>query len=183
MPYPTTVADVAAMFPAFVRGGANQKPTDAQIQTFINDVQGEIDAVLQRRFAEVISSAAGGASFSAWLAGLSTDGVAILEKINRYGGAAQLGQVLATFGVAGARDLGKYFGEEYERMKDDLDARQPTGGPLASGPYDHLFDSQARTETPRPALKGVAGGDQPEGQTPRDRGSSQAFGRFDKRGT
>lgn len=180
MPYPTTVADVAAMFPAFVRGGTNQKPTDAQIQTFISDVQGELDAVLQRRFAEVIAQSA---NFAAWLAGLSADGIAILEKINRYGGAAQLGQVLATFGVASARDLGKYWGLEYERMKDDLDARDDKGRPLASGVFDHIFDSLARTETPRPGLKAIAGGDQPATQSPADAGSSAAFGRFDKRGT
>ena len=67
-------------------------------------------------------------------------------------------------------------------MLNDLDARDANGKPLASGRYDHLFDPSARTETPRPGLQAIAGGDQPEGQTPRDTGSSQVFGKFDKRG-
>ncbi len=178
-----TVDKTANMFPTFVRGTAQQKPTDAQIQQYLDDVAAELDAVLQRRFSETITNPATGGTFPSWIASLSTDALNILEKINRYGGAAQLGVTLATMGVAGARDLAKYFGTEYERLKHDLDARDANGEPLRSGPYDHLFDTLARTETPRPALKGVAGGDQPPGQDVAQQGLSNAFGKFDKRGT
>lgn len=179
----TTVDKVSAMFPAFVRGGATQKPADSYIQIFIDDVAGELDAVLQRRFGETIADPANGGTFSAWVAQLAADPLAILEKINRYGAATQLGQTLASFGVAGTRDLAKTYGEQYEQMKDDLDARKSDGEPLPSGPYDHLFDPFARTETPRAALRGIAGGDMPAGQTPTEQGLSNVFGKFDKRGT
>jgi hypothetical protein len=68
-------------------------------------------------------------------------------------------------------------------MFNNLDARDKNDKPTASGPYDHLFDVQARTETPRPGLEGVAGGDQPDDQTPMDIGLSNMFGKFDKKGT
>lgn len=179
----TSVSNVAGMFPTFVRGTPQQKPQDSLIQTYIDDVTAELNAILSRRFSEAISVPPYNGSLSEWLAALGTDANNILEKINRYGAAQQLGETLAAFGVAGARDLAKGLGKEYERMKDDLDARDDTGRPLASGPYDHLFDPQARTETPRPAFRGAAGGDQPEDQTPADLGMSNVFGKFDRRGT
>ncbi len=179
----TTVANVAGMFPNFVRGTPQQKPGDALIQTYIDDVGAELNAILDRRFAEGVTAPPYNGSIAAWLTGLGTDANNILEKINRYGAAAQLGDTLATFGVVGARDLAKSLATEYERMKDDLDARDVGGEPLRSGPYDHLFDPLARTETPRPALEGIAGGDQPTDRTPADLGMSNVFGKFDKRGT
>lgn len=236
----TTLSNVAGMFPNFVRGGTTQKPADTLIQQFIDDVAGEIDAVLNRRFATVISQAA---SFSAWLTSLpvgvalwqpstayalnalildangnpqqattagtsgatqpawtttvgastndgtvvwknvSNDASRVLEKINRYGAAQQLGETLATFGVASARELGKVFRDGYLDMLNELDARDARGEPLPSGRYDKEFDSLARTETPRAPLQGVAGGDIPAGQSPTQQGLSSAFGKFDKRGT
>ncbi len=176
----TTVEQVAGMFPTFKRGTPQQKPQDTLIQQYIDDVAAELNAILDRRFGEAIASYS---SMSAWVATFGADANNILEKINRYGAAAQLGETLATFGVAGARDLARALAGLYEQMKDDLDARKSTGEPLPSGPYDHLFDPLSRTETPRPALEGVAGGDQPDDQTPLDTGSSQVFGKFDKRGT
>jgi hypothetical protein len=179
----TTVSNVAGMFPTFIRGTAQQKPQDSLIQTYIDDVTAELNAVLSRRFSEAITAPPYNGSLSEWLAALGTDANSILENISRYGAAEQLGETLASFGVAGARDLAKSLGMEYERMKDDLDARDDTGRPLGSGPYDHLFDPLARTETPRPGLRAVAGGDQPADQTPADLGMSNVFGKFDKRGT
>ncbi len=236
----TTIPNVAGMFPTFVRGGTAQKPADTLIQQFIDDVAGEIDAVLNRRFATVIAQAG---SFSAWLASLpvgftlwqpntayalnalildtngnpqqvstagtsgatqpawgtlvgalTTDGTVVwknvsndasrvLEKINRYGAAQQLGETLATFGVASARELGKILREGYLDMLNELDARDARGEPLPSGRYDKQFDAFARTETPRPSLQGVAGGEMPAGQSPAQQGLSNAFGKFDKRGT
>jgi hypothetical protein len=176
----TTVDKIAAMFPAFIRGGANQKPADSYIQIFIDDVAGELDAILQRRFGDLVASMGG---FAVWAGALAGDALNILEKINRYGAAAQLGQTLASFGAAGARDLAKTYAGEWERMRHDLDARDDRGQPLLSGPYDKLFNPLARTETAEPALKGIAGGDMPAGQTPTEQGLSNVFGKFDKRGT
>ncbi len=176
----TTIDKVAGMFPAFQRGAATQKPSDALLQTYTDDAAGEVDAVLQRRFAQAIAQAA---SFAAWVATLSLDAVNVLEKINRYGAAAQLGETLATFGVSGARDLARQFAAEYKELLSQLDARDDHGRPLPSGWYDHLFDALARTETPRPAFQAVAGGDQDPTQTPVDQGLSNVFGKFDKRGT
>ncbi len=176
----TTVANVAGMFPLFVRGSTAQKPADTLIQQFIDDVAGEIDAVLNRRFATAIGSFA---NFAAYVASLTLDATNTLEKINRYGAAEQLGETLATFGVASARELGKQFGGRYDEMLDQLDSRSKDGKPLPSGRYDKQFDSLARTETPRPAFSGTAGGDQPTTQTPADQSMSNVFGKFDRRGT
>ena len=241
----TTVQNVAGMFPFFVRGTAQQKPSDLLIQRYIDDVAGEIDAVLGRRFNELVQGygPSAPANFQAFLTALPATGVPwqastayalgtlaldsnggvqqvtypgtsgssapnwstthgattidasvywqnvsgdanrILEKINRYGAAAQLGQTLATFGLASARSMAQCFASDYEALIDDLDARDSKGSPLPSGRYDHMFDAQSRTETPRPGLKSVAGGDQPDKQSPVDAGSSQVFGKFDPRGT
>ena len=176
----TTVGQVAGMFPAFKRGTAQQNPPDTLIQHYVDDVAGDIDAVLNRRFGEVIG---GYASFAAFTSALSADALNVLEKINRYGATAQLGQTLASFGVTAARNLGQDFDAQYDELIGQLNARDKDGKPAPAGMYDHLFDSEARTESPRPSLEGIAGGDQPEGQTPLDTGSSQVFGKFDRRGT
>ncbi|MGH9431169.1 MAG: hypothetical protein ACRD3T_06475 [Terriglobia bacterium] len=114
---------------------------------------------------------------------VSNDASRILEKINRYGAAAQLGATLATFGVAGARDLAQSLEVEYEGLLEALNARDKNGRPLDSGLYDYLFDPQSRVQSPRPGLQGIAGGDQPRGRTPGDLGMSNYFGKFDKKGT
>ena len=179
----TTVSNVAGIFPAFKRGTPQQNPPDSLIQIYIDDVSGEIDAVLERRFGEAIRSMPNNGSFAAWAAQLSTDAQNVLERINRYGAAAQLGQTLASFGVAAARDLAQDCQARYGELLDQLNARDKSGRPIAGGLYDHLFDAQAQSETPRAALGAIAGGDQPKGQTPAETGSSQVFGKFDRRGT
>jgi hypothetical protein len=179
----TNVPDVAGMFPTFKRGITQQNPPDSLIQQYIDDVASEMNAVIDRRFAEAITGPPAYDDVADFVASIGIDGQNICEKINRYGAAVQLGETLATFGIAGARDLAKSFAQVYEQMFDDLDARDAHGKPMPSGPYDHLFDVQARTETPRPGLEGVAGGDQPRDQTPMDEGLSNVFGKFDKRGT
>src|SRR5262245_57015750 len=133
----TTVSDVAGMFPTFVRGIAQQKPSDALIQQYIDDVASEMNAIIDRRFAEAIAGPPAYADVADFVASLGIDAQNICEKINRYGAAAQLGETLATLGVAGARDLAKSFEAAYEEMFNDLDARDSRGKPLASGPYDH----------------------------------------------
>ena len=84
----TTVAQVAGMFPTFTRNGP-KGPGDPLIQNYIDDVAGEIDAVLQRRFQEAYASV----GFSAWQAAFTTDQLNMLEKLNRYGACAQLAEV------------------------------------------------------------------------------------------
>ncbi len=179
----TSVANVAGMFPTFLRGTPQQKPSDALIQQYIDDVAGDIDAVLLRRFVTLSGGQTPSQALTAFLAALTTDATNVLEKINRYGAAAQLAETLATFGVASAREMEKDFDAHYARLKNDLDARDDRGRPLPSGPFDKMFDPLARTETAQPALKGISGGDQPVGQVPVDTGSSAVFGKFDKRGT
>ena len=179
----TTVDQVAGMFPAFRRGTPQQNPPDTLIQTYVDDAAGEIDAVLQRRFGEAIQASPYNGSFPSWVAVLSADAQSVLERINRYGAAAQLGETLASFGATTARDLAQDYDGRYRELLAELNARDPSGHPTPGGPYDHLFDSQAQNETPRAAFEGVAGGDQPAGQTPAGMGSSQVFGKFDRRGT
>lgn len=179
----TTIDQVAGMFPAFKRGTPQQNPPDTLIQTYVDDIAGEIDAVLQRRFGEAIQAVPYNGSFPAWVAALSTDALGVLERINRYGAAAQLGQALASFGVAAARDLAQDCNARYSELLAELNARDRSGRPAQGGLFDHLFDSLAQSETPRAGFAGVAGGDQPQGQTPAETGSSQTFGKFDPRGT
>ena len=165
---------------------ADQKPSDAQILQYAEDVQGDVDAALQRRFQEFIGGAPYNGSFTAWIAAVLAvaDAADILEKVNRYGAAAQLGEALATLGVAAAKDLAKVFAIRYDELIGELRALDARGNPIpAGGLYDHLFDPLARSEAVRPGLEGVAGGDQPRGQTPYEEGSSAVFGKFDKRGT
>ncbi len=175
----TTVQNVAGMFPAFVRGTPQQKPADTLIQQYIDDVAGDIDAVLQRRFGEVIRNSYSG-SLAAFQTSFSVDALNVLERINRYGAGAQLGSTLATLGVASAERLAQDFRSEYDRGLTELSATNDQGESVAGGIYDHLFDSQAATPSPRPGLQGIAGGDQPKGQTPEDQGMSNFFGKFQK---
>jgi hypothetical protein len=176
----TTLDKVAAMFPTFRRGIAQQNPSDAYVQNYIDDVAGEIDAALQRRFGEVISST----PFSQWVASLSQDTQNLLEKINRYGAAAQLAAVFESLGNTAAARVGKQYAEDYQELILELNGWDRNERPKPQGGiYDHLFDSLARTETPRPVLSGVAGGEEPDDITPSDMGMSNVFGKFDKRGT
>jgi hypothetical protein len=179
----TTVDQVAGMFPTFKRGTPQQNPPDSLIQTYIEDVAGDIDAVLQGRFSEAIQAPPYNGSFASWVAAAPLDAQSVLERINRYGAAAQLGQTLASFGVATARDLAQDSDRRYSELLAGLSARDSSGRALPTGLYDHLFDPFSQNESPRAALEGVAGGDQPQGQTPKDTGSSQLFGKFDRRGT
>jgi hypothetical protein len=175
----TTITNVAGMFPTFVRGASTQKPSDALIQTFIDDVAGDIDAILQKRFGETINENYGG-SFAAFQSALSADALNVLEKVNRYGAAAQLSVTLATLGVIAADRLGKDFEAQYEELRSRLEARDDRGQTLGSGLYDHLFDAEARIESPRPGLEGIAGGDQARAESQREEGLSNYFGKFEK---
>jgi hypothetical protein len=176
----TTLDQVAAMFPTFKRGIPQQNPSDTYIQNYIDDVAGEIDAALQRRFGEAISNT----PFSQWVAGLSQDAQNLLEKINRYGAAAQLAAAFEALGFSGPAKLARQYDDDYSALVNELNGWNAKGEPKPQGGiYDHLFDILARTETPRPVLGGVAGGEEPDDITPADMGQSNVFGKFDKRGT
>lgn len=176
----TTIQNVAGMFPAFQRGTPQQKPADALIQQYIDDVAGDIDAILQKRFGEIIN-ANYAANFTAFQTAFLSDAQNVLEKINRYGAAAQLGQTLATLGVASAERLAADFQAQYHNLAAELCASEDKAGVGIGGLYDHLFDPQSATPSPRPGLRGIAGGDQPRDQTPEDTGMSNFFGKFDRR--
>ena len=172
----TTITQVAGMFPTFTQGGS-KGPSNVLIQTFIDDVAGEIDAILQRRFQEAYSSL----GFTAWQGTFTTDQLNLLEKINRYGACAQLAEVFETSGIAAAARVAKSFEDQFREMSNKLNARDADGKPQAAGgDYDYLFDPFAKVETPRSQLGGVAGGDQlPSGTVNED--SSNVFKKWDRR--
>jgi hypothetical protein len=147
----TTVDKVAAMFPYWQRGGADQAPTDAQIQVWIDDAAGDINAVLARRFAQAVAQAGG---LVAYVANLPTDALNVLEKLNRWGAAAQLADVFASLGNQSAAALAKSYQSMWQESWLELngwdDKEQPK---VQGGIYDHLFDPRARTETPRPIMQ------------------------------
>lgn len=171
----TTVPQVSAMLPTFVRGNAQQAPADDQIQIWVNDIAGEIDAVLINRFTESINSSPSLGDFALWISLLPVQAITILEKINRYGAAAQLMLTLATIGSASTAKLALIMQEKFERMWHDLDASDDKGRPMASGMYDSYFDPLSRIETPRPGLMASSGAQIPCGQTPRDCGLNIPF--------
>ena len=172
----TTITQVAGMFPTFTRSGP-KGPSDTLIQTFIDDVAGEIDAILQRRFQEAFSSL----GFPAWQGSFSTDQLNLLEKINRYGACAQLAEVFETSGIAAAARVAKGFEDEFRELGNRLNARDADGKPLAQGgDYDYLFDPLAKVETPRAQLGGVAGGDQYTSETSSN-DSTNVFKKWDRR--
>ena len=172
----TTVTQVAGMFPTFTQGGS-KGPSNTLIQTFIDDVAGEIDAILQRRFQEAYASR----GFTAWQGTFTTDQLNLLEKINRYGACAQLAEVFETSGIAAAARVAKSFEDQFREMSNKLNARDTDGKPQAEGgDYDYLFDPLAKVETPRSQLGGVAGGDQRPSDA-RGEDSTNVFKKWDRR--
>lgn len=154
----TTVDAVAGQFPTFQRGNPDQAPTDAQIQVYIDDVAGELDAALMRRFNEIIQSAYNG-NFASFIAALSTDAQNLLEKLNRLGACAQLGDAFASLGNTTAAKLGASYEEKWDAGFAELNAVDHTGKALPrGGNYDHLFDPLSRTQTPRPVMYGESEG-------------------------
>jgi hypothetical protein len=172
----TTITQVAGMFPTFARNGP-KGPDDTLIQNYIDDVAGEIDAILQRRFQEAYVSL----GFESWQGSFSADQLNLLEKMNRYGACAQLAEAFETSGIAAAARMAKGFEDDYRELRNQLNARDAGGKPqLQGGDYDFLFDPLAKVETPRPQLSGVAGGDQYPSETSSE-GSTNVFKKWDRR--
>ena len=164
------------MFPTFSRNGP-KGPSDTLVQTFIDDVGAEIDAVLQRRFQEAYASQ----GFTAWVTSFGPLQSDLLEKINRYGACAELADVFETAGIAAAARLAKSFEDKYRTALNRLNARDVDGKPLTQGgDYDYLFDSLAKVETPRAQMAGAAGGDQQPGTTDSE-GTRTVFKKWDRR--
>ena len=173
MPY-TTLTQVEQMFPTFTPNSA-KGPSDTLIQTFIDDVAGEINAVLQRRFQEAYQVV----GFEAWAAAFTADQLNLLERINRAGACVQVLEVFASLGIKQYQDMSEGYAKRYTQMLNHLNARDDAGKPVPEGgEYDYLFDSQAKVETPRPQLGGVAGGDQYPGEND---GTSSVFKKWDRR--
>jgi hypothetical protein len=147
------------------------------IQNYIDDVAGEIDAILQRRFQEAYASL----GFTAWQGAFSADQTNLLEKINRYGACAQLAEVFESSGIAAAGRVAKSFEDDFHEMSNKLNARESDGKPQTQGgDYDYLFDPLAKIETPRPQLGGVAGGDQYPSEASSE-ASMNVFKKWDRR--
>ncbi len=172
----TTVENVCAMFPTFSRNGP-KGPSDTVVQTFIDDVAAEIDAILERRFQEAFASQ----GFAAWQAAFGPIQLNLLEKINRYGACAELADVFETAGIGAAARVAKGFEDKFRDAINRLNARDPEGKPLSQGgDYDYMFDSLSKVETPRPQLGGVAGGDQRPGIAERE-GTRTVFKKWDRK--
>jgi hypothetical protein len=136
----TTIDAVAAHYPGFQRGVTNQNPSDAQIQTWIDNQAARISALAAARGYD--------------LSNLETDNPqaqVLLALMNESGAAADLGDALfsmlgpgtSTQGWANPNTLRKSF----ENMMAEL----------GQGTYDKLFVSAARTGDVYPAFGGVAG--------------------------
>ena len=136
----TTVDAVAAHYPGFQRGVTNQNPSDAQIQTWIDNQAARITAIAAARGFD--------------LTGLETvnpQAYAVLALINENGAAADLGDALFSLLGPGTSAQGwanpNTLRKSFENMISEL----------SQGTYDKLFVSAARTEDVYPAFGGIAG--------------------------
>lgn len=156
----TTLDAVAAHYPGFQRGVANQSPTDAQIQAWIEAESARITALAVAR--------------GYTLEGLATANPtahALLALMNEAGAAAALGDAL--FSMLGPEAAASAAGwanpNTLRRAFENMLAE------LARGTYDKLFLPGARTGDAFPAFGGVAG--QEEDAT--DEASRAAFKKDD----
>lgn len=178
----TNLLALAAMFPAWIRGGANQQPTDAQVTLILNDVASRINAVIGRRFREAMTQA-GFSTAYAYAQSLSSDALNFLEQLNRWGAAMELAETFASFGNKSAAAQGARYGARFQADFNELNGEDAAGKPdPTGGDFDYLFDPQAKTPTPRPTMWGIAGGDQPLA-TLEEEGLYSKFGRDDPKGT
>jgi len=173
----TTTDNVAGMFPSFQTGIPQQRPSSDLIQQFIDDIAEELNAILYRR---------GFVSFGQKTVPDDIDiaeqiapgALQVLELLNRYGAAAQLGVVLASFGITQAKLLADAYEKTYIWRKNQLAGVDANGKPLPNGGmYDKFFDPNAATPSAEPALAYIAGGDEPRVE-PVDEGLSNWNGKF-----
>lgn len=136
----TTIDAVAAHYPGFLRGVSDQKPTDAQIQAWIDNQGARITALAVGRGYE--------------LAGLATSNpqaYALLSLMNETGAATDLGDALYSMLGPEAPSAGWANPGNLRRSFENLLVE------LGRGTYDKLFISTARTGDTSPAFGGAAG--------------------------
>jgi hypothetical protein len=136
----TTIDAVAAHYPGFQRGVANQSPSDAQIQAWIEGQSARLAGIAAARGYP--------------LEGLSSSNpqaYALLALANEVGAAADLGEALFSLLGPDASPAGWANPNSLRRSFENLLAE------LTRGAYDKLFVPTARTEDVNPAFGGVAG--------------------------
>ena len=136
----TTIDAVAAHYPGFQRGVANQSPSDAQIQVWIEGQSARIAGICAARGYALED-----------LASSNPQAYALLALANEVGAAADLGEALFSLLGPDVSPAGWANPNSLRRSFENLLAE------LTRGAYDKLFVPTARTEDVNPAFGGVAG--------------------------
>ncbi len=136
----TTIDAVAAHYPGFQRGVANQNPTDAQVQAWIEGQSARLAGI----------AAARGYTLDG-LATANPQAYALLALANEVGAAVDLGEALFSLLGPDASSAGWANPNSLRRSFENMLAE------LARGTYDKLFVPTARTGDVYPAFGGVAG--------------------------
>jgi hypothetical protein len=136
----TTIDAVAAHYPGFLRGVANQNPSDAQIQAWIDNQAARITALATARGYDLTD-----------LAAANPQAQALLALINENGAAADLGDALFSMLGPGSSAQGWANPNTLRKSFENMMAE------LGQGTYDKLFVSAARTGDVYPAFGGIAG--------------------------
>ena len=136
----TTIDAVAAHYPGFQRGLANQNPSDAQVQQWIESQAARITAL-----------AVGRGYTLDGLASSNPQAYALVALMNEVGAAADLGDAL--FSLLGPETPAQGWANPgtLRRSFENMLAE------LARGTYDKVFIAGARTGDVYPAFGGVAG--------------------------
>ena len=136
----TTIDAVAARYPGFQRGVANQSPSDAQIQAWIDNHAARLTALAAARGYDLTS-----------LETSNPRACSLLALINDVGASADLGDALYSLLGPEASPQGWANPNFLRKSFADMLAE------LARGDYDKLFIPDARTGDAYPAFGGTAG--------------------------
>jgi hypothetical protein len=136
----TRIDAVAAHYPGFQRGVANQNPSDAQIQAWIESASARITALSVGRGYALDT-----------LAVDNPQAYALLALLNEVGAAADLGEALFSMLGPEASPAGWANPNSLRRSYENMLAE------LGRGTYDKLFVPTARTGDVYPAFGGTAG--------------------------
>jgi len=136
----TTIDAVAAHYPGFQRGVTNQNPSDAQIQTWMDNQAARITALAAARGYDLTN-----------LETVNPQGQVLLALMNESGAAADLGDALFSMLGPGASTQGWANPNTLRKSFENMTAE------LGQGSYDKLFVAAARTGDVYPAFGGVAG--------------------------
>jgi len=136
----TTLDAVAAHYPGFQRGVTNQNPSDAQIQTWVDNQAARITAITVARGYDLAN-----------LATANPQASSLLALINETGAAADLGDALFSLLGPGSSAQGWANPNTLRKTFENMMAE------LGQGNYDKLFVSAARTGDVYPSFGGIAG--------------------------